>query len=150
MRYAGVEVAPPVAAAGVDDFLVAPSRLLAITTLSHLVTTPRLLDGSHPNRSFDSLDGGGSVVVPQEEGHGDRSGQVLNFVLIDGEDDPLLSEGSYFLSLPPQSSLGGPGDDDCVVASSHLWMEARDRSCSDHETTNHHLVISWSHGEFSL
>jgi hypothetical protein len=42
-------------------------------------------------------------------GRGNRSGQVLDFVPIDGEDDLLLSQDSSFLSLPPQFSL---------------WMEA--------------------------
>ena len=80
------------------------------------MTTPRLHDGSHPNRSFDSLYGGGRVVVPQDGGHGDRSGQVLDYVPIDGEDDLLLSEVSSFLSLPPQSFLSVPSDSESVVA----------------------------------
>ena len=75
---------------------MAPSCLLVITTLpccweTRLVTTPRLLDGSHPNRSFDSRDEGDNVVMSQDGGHGDRSGQVLDFVAFDGEDDLLLS-----------------------------------------------------------
>ena len=69
----------------------------------------------HPNRSFNSLNSGDSVVIPQDGGHSNRSGQVLDFVPIDGEDDLLLSEDSSFLSLPPQSSLGGPGDGGRVV-----------------------------------
>ena len=84
------------AAGGIDDFLMAPFRLLVVTTLlcyweTRLVATPRLLGGSHPNCSFDSLDSGDNVVIPQDGGHGDRSSQVLNFVAIDGEDDLLLS-----------------------------------------------------------
>ena len=53
--------------------------------------------------------------MSQDGGHGDRSGQVLDFVPINGQDDLLLSEDSSFLSLPPQSSLGGPSDSDRVV-----------------------------------
>ena len=58
--------------------------------------------------SFDSLDGGDSAVVPLDEGHGDCSGQVLDFVAGCGEDDPLLSGDSSFLSLPPQSFFRQP------------------------------------------
>ena len=54
--------------------------------------------------------------IPQDGGNGDRSGQVLDYVPIDGEDDLLLSEDSSFISLPPQLPLGGPGDGGRVVA----------------------------------
>jgi hypothetical protein len=88
-------LAHPAAAGGEEGFLMALSCLLVIMTLpccceTRLVTTPRLLDGFHPNCSFDSLDSGDSVVIPQDGGHGDRSGQVLDFVGIDGGDDLLL------------------------------------------------------------
>ena len=83
-------------AGGKDGFLMAPFRMLVITTLpcywkTRLVTTPRLLDGSHPNRYFNSLDSGDSVVIPQDGSHGHRSGQVRDFVAIDGEDDLHLT-----------------------------------------------------------
>ena len=59
--------AHPAAEGGTYGSLMAPFRLLVITTLpcyweTRLVTTPRLLGGFHPNRSFDSLDFGCRVV----------------------------------------------------------------------------------------
>ena len=87
--------AHPAVAGGKGGLLMTPFRLLVIATLPcnrevRLVTNPRLLGCSHPNRSFDSLDSGKIVVIPQDGGHGDRSGQVLDFVAIDGEDGLLL------------------------------------------------------------
>ena len=88
--------AHPAAEGGTYGSLMAPFRLLVITTLpcyweTRLVTTPRLLGGTQPNRSFDILDSGDSVVIPQDGGHSDQSGQVLNFIAFDGEDGLLLS-----------------------------------------------------------
>ena len=60
---------------------------------------------SHPNRPADSLGGGDNVVIPLDGGHGDHPGPVIYSVADGGEDDPLLSGDSLFLSLPPQSSL---------------------------------------------
>ena len=54
-------------------------------------------------------------MVPQDGGHGDCPGQVLDFVAGGGKDDPLLSGDSSFLSLPPQSSFRQPCGGDRVV-----------------------------------
>ena len=56
-------------------------------------------------RSFDSLSGSDSVVVPQDGGHGDCPSPVLDLIAGGGEDDPLLSGDSLSLLLPPKSSL---------------------------------------------
>ena len=78
-------LAHPVAAGREDGFSMAPYWE------TRLLTTPQLLDCSHQNYSFDSLDSGDSVVILHEGGHGNWSGQVLYFVAIDGEDDLLLN-----------------------------------------------------------
>ena len=61
---------------------------------------------SHPG-ILDSggLGGGDSIVVPLVGVSGNRPSPVLDLVAGVGEDDPLLSGDSLFLSLPPQSSL---------------------------------------------
>ena len=46
---------------------------------------------SHPSRACGGLDGVGSVVAPQDGGHGNRPSEVLGIVAGGGKDGPLLS-----------------------------------------------------------
>ena len=54
-----------------------------------------------PRYSIGGLGGGDSVVVPLDGDRADLPGPVLNLVAGGGEDDPLHSGDSLFLTLPP-------------------------------------------------
>ena len=68
-----------------------------------------------PQSSYGSLDGGDSVIVPLDRGHGDHPGQVLGVLLVAARMIPFLVMMSLSLSLSPQSSCSGLHEDVRVV-----------------------------------
>ena len=79
--------------------------LMVVARMIHFLVVIPTFYHSHSSCTTDSLGGGDSVVKPQDGGHGDCPGRVLDSVAGGGKDDPLLSGDPLFLSLPPQMSL---------------------------------------------
>jgi hypothetical protein len=83
--------------------VVLPVVELPCWTYTYVVAAPSLYL-SHPSHLLDSVDGGGSIVVPLDGSHGNLPGQVLCVDAGDGQNDSFLS-GDVLLSISSTLAL---------------------------------------------